>query len=137
MNLNSVSSHIGQSAVNSRRDFCVSLEDLRKNRTDGIKVVVPERGIYYGMAGIEQCWNDTWGETCSLQDRFWPAATQNNSSERSCVEAQKEDPERFESMRGPMESGYNWTLTEMRRSMRWIFNCTGKIPVKDCAMQSN
>lgn len=134
MNLNS--SLIGQSTV-SQHDFCISPEDLLKNRTDDVKVVVPERGVYYGMAGIDQCWDDIWGETCSRQDRFRPVASQNNSPERSCAKALKEDPKTFESMRSLMENGYNWTLTEMRKSMRWIFNCTGKIPVKDCAIQKN
>ena len=133
MNTSSISSLNGKSAVNhNMRDFCVTPEALSKSRTDDIRVVVPKRGDYYGMQGIDQCWEDIWGEACSWQDRFQPVGKQNNSPERSCTKAQKEDPETFESMRSLMENGYNWTLSEMRKSMRWIFNCTGKIPVHEC-----
>lgn len=137
MIINSNSSLIGQSAVNSQRDFCVSTEDLRKNRTDDIKVVVPKNGEYDGMRGIDLCWTDVWGEqSCSWQDDYYPPENVNIFKEQTCSKAQKENQKDFESIRKDIE-GNPWTIAEMRRAMKWIFNCKGRIPVKNCSETAN
>jgi len=47
-------------------------------------------------------------------------------------EAQSKDPNTFEYVRKLVEK-QPWTLTEMSKALKWIFNCTGKIPAQECA----
>lgn len=132
MDSSPISSPIGTPVASTFRDFCVDPKELRNSRTDDRRAVVPRKGDYFGMSGIEECWIDVWGEEiCSLQTRLRPVAQENSLPERSCTKAQQEDPETFEYMRKEIETD-PWTITEMRKAMKWIFNCTGKIPAKVC-----
>jgi hypothetical protein len=120
-------------------DFCVSPEALQENRSDKQWVQVPKKGEYRRQ-GIEICQIDYWGdEYCSLNTRFRPAKDVYGyiaPPSQSCTKVRQEDPEKFESERSVIEA-HPWTLTEMRKALKWIFNCTGKIPVKICAPVKN
>ena len=126
-----ISAHGSQ--INAR-DFCVSPEDLRESRSDGVWVKVPNKGEYR-QRGIEICQVDYWGEEyCSINTRFRPANDVYGfiaPPPQSCTKARQEDPEKFDSERSVIEV-HPWTLTEMRKALKWVFNCTGKIPLKTC-----
>jgi hypothetical protein len=133
MNASSISSLVPQFKAMSRHAFCVDPAVLEESRSDDTRVVVPKPGVYYGMAGIEECGLDFWGEeTCTQNTRFRPVALESGFPEQSCTKAQKRDPGTFEYMRRVMEIS-PWTNTEMKKAMKWVFNCTGRIPVKNCS----
>jgi len=127
MNTSSVSSASCLNATS--QEFCVDSVAVKKYRTDEIWTEVPRVGSY--GEDIEECWLDVWGEkTCSEVDDF-EQVKKRVSPTISCRNAYKEDPQRFESERGLVES-QPWTLTEMKKAMQWMFNCFGKLPPKVC-----
>jgi hypothetical protein len=121
-------------ALQGVREFCVDSKELASRRSDDRRLVVPRKGDYFGMQGIDECWIDMWGEeSCSWNTRLRPIAEEKGLTEMSCAKAYKEDPAVFEGMRREVESTAG-TYSEMKRAMKWIFNCTGRIPGKVCAL---
>jgi hypothetical protein len=98
-------------AASQMREFCVAPEVLKSGRSDKEWIKVPARGEYYREA-IERCWDDIWGETCSMIMQFPPVLDDGGkqASSRSCLQAQNESPESFNYTRRMIES-QPWTLT--------------------------
>ena len=89
------------------------------------------------MNGIEECSPDVWGEKyCSMNTRFRPIIEDNGKpvSIRSCSLAQSKDPNTFNYVRKLVEK-QPWTVTEMSKALKLIFNCTGKISAKISAQE--
>lgn len=134
MSFDSISPLTASVVHSSTHAFCVDPEVLKQSRTDDRWVEVPKKGEYY-MTGIEECSIDIWGEEyCSMNSRFRPITGDNGKPipMLSCSKAQSNDPSTFEYIRKLIEN-QPWTLTEMSKALKWIFNCTGKLPVQTCA----
>jgi len=130
MNIQSIASQPTPPIVTGLRDFCVKPEVLKSSRTDVTWLEVPKPWSS-SMEGLDTCWIDIWGEkSCSLEEHFPPAVSRWEPMQ-SCLKAMKADPETFNAQRRAVEAE-PWTLTEMRKALKWLFNCNGKIPLKTC-----
>lgn len=90
---------------------------------------IPELKIY--LAGRYECSIDIWGEAyCSMNSRFRPIIgdrlLETMANQYLCFHALKRmsnGPSTFAYVRKLIEN-QPWTLTEMSKALKWIFNGT-------------
>ena len=111
-----------------RADLCTTTAAASK-KTSYFWVEVPKIHHDYDPDRFPSiCYIDMWGEdTCSTLDDYPKMRTK----ETSCIQAYREDKELFSKIRQSIESD-SYTKIEMRKVLRWVFNCTGRLPIQTC-----
>jgi hypothetical protein len=80
------------------------------------------------------CWIDVWAEkTCSEVDDFQRFR---DGETVSCRAAYNENPTLFDQIRDYAET-LKFSFSETKKAIRWMFNCTGRLPLKTCAAKTD
>ena len=109
-----------------RADLCTT---TASKKNDYFWVEVPKIHHDYDPDRFPSiCYIDMWGEdTCSTLDDYPRMRTK----ETSCIQAYREGKELFSEVRQSIES-QSFTKIEMRNILRWVLNCTGRLPMQTC-----